>query len=96
MPIASRISQEAPPLEERIAYPSLKIGMEFESLTAGADAVYDAIIQARQSFKVLTGNEIYWHAECRQRANRACPFKVIAQYLYTYNADSSIGSYCLY
>lgn len=74
---------DTPPPEDRPRYPSLTIGMEFESIEAGVDAIYDAIIKARESFKVVTGTDRFWYAICRQpKATRGendkdkCPFKI--------------------
>lgn len=80
-PVRTQSPTRSPAPEERDPYLGLKIGMEFESLTAGATAIVDAIVEARQSLKVLTGNNQYWHAECREKKGTRgedvkCAFKV--------------------
>jgi hypothetical protein len=57
-------------------YSSLTIGMEFDSLKTGVEAVTDAIVEAHESFKVKNGNTRYWAAECRKKAQHTCGFQV--------------------
>jgi hypothetical protein len=45
----------APP-EDLPHLPSLRIGMVFKSLEEGIDAVTDAVIEAHESFRVLSGS----------------------------------------
>lgn len=67
---------ESPSPEGRPPYPSLIIGMQFDSLKDGANAVTDAIVEAHESFKVLNGNGTFWAAQCRQKTAEKCGFKV--------------------
>ena len=54
-------------LKDGPLYPSLTLGMEFESLKAGTDAVTDAIVEAYESYKVKNGSSRFWAAKCRKR-----------------------------
>ncbi len=63
--------------EDDLPYPSLTIDMEFESLKVGAEAVEDAIVEANESFKVLQGNSRFWAAECPEKSQHSCKFKVL-------------------
>jgi hypothetical protein len=57
-------------------YPSLAIGMEFDDLTAAKEIITDAVIQARESFKVKNAEARFWAVECYKKTQLACGFKV--------------------
>jgi len=57
-------------------YPSLTIGMEFDDLKAAKEVIIDAVIQARESFKVKNAEARFWALECYKKTQLACGFKV--------------------
>ena len=71
MPASSPIPKDYP------RYPDLRIGMEFNSIQDGINAVTDAIVKAHESFEVVKGNSEVWIARCRNKASNACTFRVI-------------------
>jgi hypothetical protein len=42
--------------EDRPRYPNLRIGMEFDFIQDGINAVTDAIVKAHESFEVVKGD----------------------------------------
>lgn len=72
----SQRSPKPPAPEDIPLYPTLQLGMTFETLEEAKNLITDAIAAANESFNVKNSKPQFWQLECRSREKHTCHFAI--------------------